>query len=145
MEILNSKKLFSKIIKYLETEDFFNLCIINKKTFKNFNDNNIWKEKLAGVINWNLKEKKLNYKDQFKIAYKSKNRDLCSICNKFIIKDFYMTLHDCHYGFNKEVSSNINKSDYISYHSDCLTKYKNLILCPLCKYPIVAYHIGFNV
>ena len=144
MEIIKSNKLFSKIIKYLEVNDFFYLCSINKKTYKNFNDSNIWKEKLEYLINCNLKDKQIDYKYQYQLAYNSKNRQICSICNDIIIKDFYITPHDCHYGFKKCVKINEN-DNYNSYHSNCLKKNKNTIICPLCKYPTSGYQIGYNI
>ena len=140
--------VFINVIKYLDVYDFLNLSSCNMNFYKYFSKNYIWKEKNSNIID--LNQKIDNYKLQYIINFNSKNRNKCSICNDYIIQDFYISTHDCNYGFTKCTkclkSSFCICGDYVSYHSKCINK-ENLFLieCPLCKTKIAAYHINYNI
>mgnify|MGYP003968159283 CR=1 FL=1 len=149
MNIFDSNKLFSLIIKYIDIKDFFNLSLTNRKNFNNFKSNKIWIEKLENIINPNIKSKIVDYKRQFFLNYYSSARNICSICNGNIIKDFYLTVHKCHYGFiqcvkcNSDIKCNCN--NFNTYHTKCIIHTDNYIICPICNNNIIAYKIGLNI
>ena len=149
MHILEIDIVFIKIIQFLGINDFVNLGMVNKK-FKNKYDNDkIWKNKMYDIINLDCKIE--SYKKQFILNYLSKSSNICSLCYKYIYKDFYILYHDCNYGFKKCVLCSDTKkckcsSKLSTYHSNCvIKKNNNCIICPLCNYPVNAYNILINI
>jgi hypothetical protein len=144
---LEQEIVFISVIKFLSISDFLNLSNCNKKLRKYINFNYVWKEKNLTIIN--PKHIIKNYKNQFIYNYRSKDNNICSICNDYIIQDFYISMHNCNYGFTKCVKCLDFKctcSEYLSFHSKCVKKDNfNIIECPLCKSKIAAYHINYNV
>ena len=147
IKIIKKEFVFINIIKFLKIYDFINLSKCNRKLYSYFFKNYIWKEKNKNIININ--QNIINYKSQFIMNFNCKNRSLCSICNQYIIKDFYISMHNCNYGFIRCVKCNdLNCicDTYSSYHSKCVSKVNNyIIVCPLCNQHINAYLINYNV
>ena len=147
--ILEKEIVFINIIKFLKLNDFINLSTCNKKFSQFKNKSYIWKEKNRHIVNFcHLIE---NYKEQYIMNYGAKNNILCSICNNYIIHDFYILIHNCNYGFTYCVkcANSLNECEcgsYTSYHNKCLKKDNFYIVnCPLCKHKVAAYHINYNI
>jgi hypothetical protein len=148
MNILEREFIYSSIIKFITIKDFINLSITNKNLLNKLKKKYIWKQKLENILD---KDSNVdNYYRQVKLNYNSKSRNICSICNDYIIKNFFITNHDCNYGFLKclkcENKSNCTcKPVLSSYHSKCIESDNNCIICPLCGTKTVGYFISINV
>lgn len=148
-KILEKEIVFINVIKFLKLNDFINLSTCNKKFSQLNNKSYIWKEKNRHIVNFcHLID---NYKKQYIMNYGAKDKNLCSICNQYIIQDFYILMHDCNYGFTDCVkcANSLNEcgcGSYTTYHNKCLKKDNFYIAnCPLCKHKVAAYHINYNI
>ena len=147
--ILEKEIVFINVIKFLRVEDFINLSICNNKLIKFYNKSYIWKEKNRHILR--LGDYVKDYKNQYIINYGAKHKNKCSICNQYIIQDFYILMHDCNYGFIDcvkclNLSNECGCGCYTTYHTKCLKMDNPYIVdCPLCNQKVAAYHINFNI
>jgi len=148
MYVLEIDIIYLNIINYLDLIDYYNFSRINKKNYCKFNNNKIWKIRLYEFLNNN--NKIVNYKNQYFMKYFSTNKNLCSICFKPIIKNFYISYHNCNYGFKNCIKclkqDCICDDSFVSYHSDCLDVINNTSFkCPLCNRQTIGYKIFINI
>lgn len=149
MNILEREFIYTNIIKFITIKEFIHLSISNKNLLKKLKKQYIWKEKLENILD---KDSKMNdcYR-QVRLTYNCKSRNICSICNDYIIKDFFITNHDCNYGFLNCIKCETKtkcecEPIFSSYHSKCIdSDINNCIICPLCGKKTLGFFISINV
>lgn len=141
---LNEKNIFFILFCNLDIKDIIIISNTNKSLNLLCNDDDMWRMKY-----FSFQKNNILYKKYMKYTYLKHSKQLCFICNKLLIKNVFLTFHNCSYilkkcYFCKNIICSCNK--YILCHSECIKKMNNNIYtCQFCNNNIKGYLINYNI
>ena len=141
---LYEKNIFYIIFLNLDIRDIISLSITNSILNLLCKNERIWEMKyFCNYNNINLHKKYMQY------TYLKHSKKVCFFCNESLIKDIFLTFHNCSFILKRcyhcqNIICSCKK--YIMCHYNCIKKMNNnFYKCQLCNSNIKGYLINYNI